>query len=80
MAIARNTVSGNTFLGINAGGGVAGADGNTLDVRIEDNTVADNGIFGIRVNAGQDNSSNNRVMARIRGNAPERNLQIGLSH
>src|SRR5262249_42071888 len=66
----------NTFLGINGGGGVAGADGNTLDVRIEDNTVADNGIFGIRVNAGQDNSSNNRIVAWIRGNTLERNRQI----
>jgi hypothetical protein len=74
--IARNAVSGNTFLGINASGGVAGADGNTLDVHVKDNTVADNGIFGIRVNAGQDNSSNNRIVAQVRGNTLERNLQL----
>ena len=71
--IARNTVSGNTFFGINVNGGFGGADENSLDLRIQDNTVTDNGIAGIRVIAGQDNSSNNHVVARIRGNTVERN-------
>lgn len=74
--IARNTVSNNTFLGINVSGGVGGADGNTVDIHIKDNTVTDNGLFGIRVNAGQDNSSDNHIEALVRGNIVERNRQF----
>ncbi len=77
--LARNTVSGNTSVGINVMGGFAGADGNTLDVRIQDNTVADNGNVGIRVVAAQDNSSHNHVVARVRGNTVERNQVIGIA-
>lgn len=77
--IARNTVSGNTSVGINVMGGVAGADGNTLDVRITNNTVADNGNVGIRVVAAQDNSSHNLVVAQVQGNTLERNQVIGIA-
>jgi hypothetical protein len=76
--LARNTVSGNTFLGIYVIGGYAGADDNTLDVRIRDNTVADNGSRGILVLAGQDNSSNNHVVAGIEENTLERNQVFGI--
>ncbi len=77
--VARNTVSGSTFFGINVNGGFNGADENSLDLRIQDNTVTDNGNTGIRVIAGQDNSSNNRAEARIRGNTLERNQLFAIA-
>jgi hypothetical protein len=77
--IARNTVSNNTFFGINVMGGFGGADGNSLDFRIQNNTVVDNGSAGIRVIVGQDNSSNNHAVARIRGNTLERNQLYGIA-
>jgi hypothetical protein len=64
--IAQNTVSNNTFFGINVNGGFGGADGNRLDFDIKDNTVTDNGSVGIRVIVGQDNSSNNHAVADSR--------------
>jgi hypothetical protein len=77
--LARNTVAGNTFFGINVNGGFNGADGNSLDLRIRDNTVTDNGHVGIRVLTGQDNSSDNYVAAQIRGNMVERNQFAGIA-
>jgi hypothetical protein len=77
--LAHNTVSGTTFFGINVLGGFAGADDNTLDIRIQDNTVTDNGLVGIRVIVGQDNSSNNHIVARIRGNTLERHQFYGIA-
>ena len=77
--IARNTVSGSTFFGINVNGGFNGADGNNFDLLINDNTVTDNGTAGIRVIAGLDNSSNNHVEALIRGNTLERNQLYGIA-
>jgi hypothetical protein len=77
--IARNTVSSNTFFGINVNGGFNGADENSFDFRIRDNTVTDNGTAGIRMIAGQDNSSNNHIEARIHGNMVERHGFVGIA-
>lgn len=76
--IARNTVSDNVREGITVFGGVAGADGNTVDVRIRDNMVTDNRLNGIRVVGSQEDSSNNHVTARIEGNTLERNQPVGI--
>jgi hypothetical protein len=75
--IAQNEASANGGQGINVTGGVLGAGGNTIEVRIRDNTTADNGLPGIFVTGSQDNSSNNRVVARIEGNTVERNQFFG---
>ena len=75
--IGHNIVSDNAFFGIYVIGGYAGADGNTLDVRIKNNTVTANGR-GIIVLAGQDNSSHNHVVARIAENTLEQNQVFGI--
>ena len=76
--VARNTVSGNTFVGIPPLAALWGADENTLEVAVTDNTVTDNGFDGINLRAGQDNSSHNHVVARIRGNTVERHQHYGV--
>jgi hypothetical protein len=77
--LARNTVSGATFVGISIAGGFNGADHNTLTVDLKDNLVTDNGVEGIDVLGGGNNSSNNRVVARIRGNTVARNQRFGIA-